>query len=197
MAGTVVLLDADTVAGWRRSHRRSVSCTTPSRIRSQHPDVTVAAVATPRSMALPADEQPAFEQDIVTRAVCALRPGPATAPTAGCWRWSSGHGGTRERVLVVTDRALGGVPVVGHPRRGHFRFDPTERRCGDVTPSNLAPDVAVTALATTLSHRHRAHPGPLDPDPDDGTSPAMNSRNGRDTYEPQISVHWLDTAGTQ
>ena len=71
MTGTVVLLDADTVAGWRRA--------TPSLqqlhaavadLRRQHPSVTVAVVADPSiKWALPEAEQDAFEKDIVTRAV--------------------------------------------------------------------------------------------------------------------------------
>ncbi len=139
MAGTVVLLDADTVAGWRRVapslgqlHHAIAD------LRSQHPDVTVAVVADASiKWALPADEQPAFEQDIVTRAVvCA--PAGTRDGTYG-WMLAVVERARRDagRVLVVTDRALGGVPVVRLTHaEGHFRFDLDGATVRDVTPSN-------------------------------------------------------------
>ena len=120
------MTDADTVAGWRRVapslgqlHHAIAD------LRSQHPDVTVAVVADASiKWALPADEQPAFEQDIVTRAVvCA--PAGTRDGTYG-WMLAVVERARRdaERVLVVTDRALGGVSVVRLTHaEGHFRFD--------------------------------------------------------------------------
>lgn len=126
MTGTVVLLDADTVAGWRRA--------TPSLqqlhaavadLRRQHPSVTVAVVADPSiKWALPEAEQDAFEKDIVTRAVvCA--PAGTRDGTHG-WLVAVAERARRhaERVLVVTDRAVGGLPIVRLTRPdGHFHFD--------------------------------------------------------------------------
>lgn len=139
MTGTVVLLDADTVAGWRRPapslgqlHRAVVD------LRTQHPEVTVAVVADASiKWALPAEEQPAFEQDIVTRAVvCA--PAGTRDGTYG-WMLAVVDRARRdaERVLAVTDRALSGVPVVRLTQvDGRFRFDLEGAACVDVKPSN-------------------------------------------------------------
>lgn len=139
MAGTVVLLDADTVAGWRRA--------TPSLqqlhraigdLRSQHPDVTVAVVADASiKWALPAEEQPAFEHDIVTRAVvCA--PAGTRDGTYG-WMLAVVERARRDadRVVAVTDRALTGVPVVRLTQVDRrFRFDLAGAAVVDVKPSN-------------------------------------------------------------
>lgn len=124
--GTVVLLDADTVAGWRRSTPSLAQLHAAVRdLRSQHPDVTVAVVADPSiKWALPEGEQAAFEQDVVTRAVvCA--PAGARDGTHG-WLVAVAERARRhaERVLVVTDRAVEGLPIVGlSVRDGRFRFD--------------------------------------------------------------------------
>lgn len=139
MAETVVLLDADTVAGWRRIapsldqlHRAIAD------LRSQHPDVTVAVVADASiKWALPAEEQAAFEQDIVTRAVvCA--PAGTRDGTYG-WMLAVVARARRDadRVLAVTDRALTGVPVVRLTQMdGHFRFDLDGAAVVDVKPTN-------------------------------------------------------------
>ena len=139
MAGTVVLLDADTVAGWRRPapslqqlHRAIDD------LRSQHPEVTVAVVADASiKWALPAAEQPAFEQDIVTRAVVCAPAGTRD----GTYGWMQAVVDTArrdaERVLAVTDRALTGVPVVRLTQvEGHFRFDLEGATVVDVKPTN-------------------------------------------------------------
>lgn len=123
---TVVLLDADTVAGWRlpapslaQLHRAVDD------LRREHPDVTVAVVADPSiKWALPTGEQEAFESDIVTRrVVCApagTRDGTHGWITAVADRVRA-DGGTP---LVVTDRAIPGVPVVRLRNvGGHFAFD--------------------------------------------------------------------------
>lgn len=123
---TVVLLDADTVAGWRlpapslaQLHRAVDD------LRREHPDVTVAVVADPSiKWALPTGEQEAFESDIVTRrVVCApagTRDGTHGWITAVADRVRA-DGGTP---LVVTDRAIPGVSVVRLRNvGGHFAFD--------------------------------------------------------------------------
>lgn len=139
MSKTVVLLDADTVAGWRRTKpslaqlHRAIDD-----LRTQHPGVTVAVVADASiKWALPAEEQPAFETDIVTRAVvCA--PAGTRDGTYG-WMLAVVERARRDadRVLVVTDRALAGVPVVRLTQLdGHFRFDLEGAAVVDVKPTN-------------------------------------------------------------
>lgn len=139
MSRTVVLLDADTVAGWRRPKpsleqlHRAISD-----MRTQHPDVVVAVLADASiKWALPPEEQPAFETDIVTRAVvCA--PAGTKDGTYG-WLLAVVERARRdsERVLAVTDRALSGVPVVRLTQvDGHFRFDLDGAATVDVKPGN-------------------------------------------------------------
>ena len=135
----MVLLDADTVAGWRRPKpsleqlHRAISD-----MRTQHPDVVVAVLADASiKWALPPEEQPAFETDIVTRAVvCA--PAGTKDGTYG-WILAVVERARRdsERVLAVTDRALSGVPVVRLTQvDGHFRFDLDGAATVDVKPGN-------------------------------------------------------------
>jgi len=135
----VVLLDADTVAGWRRPKpsleqlHRAISD-----LRTQHPDVVVAVLADASiKWALPPEEQPAFETDIVTRAVvCA--PAGTKDGTYG-WLLAVVERARRDsdRVLAVTDRALSGVPVVRLTQvDGHFRFDLDGAATVDVKPGN-------------------------------------------------------------
>ena len=126
MQPTVVLLDADTVAGWRRvtpsldQLHRAVSD-----LQAQHPDVSVAVVADPSiKWALPDDEQDRFESDIVTRAVvCA----PAGTRSGGRgWLLAVAERVRRngQTALAVTDQALAGIRVVRITSvEGHFRFD--------------------------------------------------------------------------
>ena len=139
MAETVVLLDADTVAGWRRiapsleQLHRAIGD-----LRTQHPEVTIAVVADASiKWALPSQEQAAFEHDIVTRAVvCA--PAGTRDGTYG-WMLAVVDRARRdaERVLAVTDRALTGVPVVRLTQvDGHFRFDLDGASVVDVKPGN-------------------------------------------------------------
>jgi hypothetical protein len=126
MVRTVVLLDADTVAGWRRS--------TPSLaqlhqavddLRRAHPDVAVAVVADPSlKWALADAEQDRFEADIVGReVVCA----PA-GTIGGLDTWVAAVvakvRAAGDTALVVTDRAVAGVPVVRlGTLDGRFTFD--------------------------------------------------------------------------
>lgn len=123
---TLVLLDADTVAGWRRARpslaqlRRATS----DLIR-QYPGVKVAVVADPSiKWALEDSEHDAFEDAIVERSVvCA--PAGASEGTDG-WVAAVVDRARRngEKVAIVTDRAIGGVPVarLGHADGG-FTFD--------------------------------------------------------------------------
>ncbi len=113
---TTVLLDADTVAGWRR--------TAPS-LAQLHPDVTVAVVADPSlKWALPDEEQAAFEEDIVGRAVVCAPAG--TRDGTNAWLTAVAEAATAhaDRVVVVTDRALPYLPIARLSRVGErFSFD--------------------------------------------------------------------------
>lgn len=137
MTATVVLLDADTVAGWRRATPSIVQLHRAiDDLRDQHPDVVVAVVADASiKWALPADEQTAFEHDIVTRAVvCA--PAGTRDGTYG-WLLAVVERARRDAgtVVAVTDRALSGVPVVRLTQcDGHFSYDLAGARTVDVQP---------------------------------------------------------------
>lgn len=111
--GTLLLLDADTLAGWRR--------VTPSLAQLHHavlhlersrPDDRVAVIADPSlKFALPADEQTRFDADIVGGVVVCTPAGAvdgthgflaAVAQRAAAQGWD---------VLAVSDRAVAGVPL--------------------------------------------------------------------------------------
>lgn len=139
MTGTVVLLDADTVAGWRRATPSLVQLhRAVADLRAQHPGVTVAVVADASiKWALPPKEQAAFETDIVTRAVVCAPAG--TKEGSYGWMLAVVERARRDhdRVLAVTDRALTGVPVVRLTNvEGHFSFDLDGASVIDVKPSN-------------------------------------------------------------
>jgi hypothetical protein len=126
MVRTVVLLDADTVAGWRRA--------TPSLaqlhqavadLQQAHPQVAVSVVADPSlKWALADAEQERFESDIVERSVVCAPAGTVGGLDAWVAAVVAKVRDRGEQALVVTDRAVGGVPVVrlGH-RDGRFTFD--------------------------------------------------------------------------
>jgi hypothetical protein len=123
---TVVLLDADTVAGWRlpapsltQLHRAAED------LRRAHPDVAVAVVADPAlKWALPEADQDAFERDIVSRAVVCAPAGTRDGTHGWMAAVAEAARANGDRVLVVTDRAIGGVPVVRLTRRDEtFCFD--------------------------------------------------------------------------
>jgi hypothetical protein len=111
--GTLLLLDADTLAGWRRS--------TPSLAQLHHavlhlerarPDDQVAVIADPSlKFSLPADEQARFDADIVGGVVVCTPAGAvdgthgflaAVAERASHQGWD---------VLAVSDKAVAGVPL--------------------------------------------------------------------------------------
>lgn len=123
---TLVLLDADTVAGWRRTKpslhqlRRATGD-----LIAQHPGVKVAVVADPAiKWALDATEQDAFEEAIVDRSVVCAPAG--TIDGTDGWVQAVVDRARRngEKVVIVTDRAIRGVPVarLGHADGG-FSFD--------------------------------------------------------------------------
>jgi len=123
---TLVLLDADTVAGWRRA-RPSLSQLTQATadLVNQHPGVKVAVVADPSiKWALADDEQDAFEEAIVDRSVVCAPAG--TSNGADGWVAAIVDRARRngENVVIVTDRAVTGVPVARLGRTGTtFSFD--------------------------------------------------------------------------
>lgn len=123
---TLVLLDADTVAGWRLAKpslsqlRRATAD-----LVAQHPGVKVAVVADPSiKWALADEEQAAFEEAIVDRSVVCAPAG--TSDGTDGWVAAIVDRARRngERVVIVTDRAVTGVPVarLGHADGG-FSFD--------------------------------------------------------------------------
>lgn len=126
MSRTVVLLDADTVAGWRRVAPSLAQLHAAVRdLRAQHPDVVVAVVADPSiKWALPAEEQDAFERDIVSRAVVCAPAGTRDGTHGWLLAVAARATDSADRVLVVTDRAIGGLSIVRlSTEGGHFRFD--------------------------------------------------------------------------
>ncbi len=123
---TVVLLDADTVAGWRRSspslgqlHEAKAD------LVHEHPEVQVAVVADPAiKWALPDDQQDAFERSIVNRDIVCAPAGTIGGVDAWVGAIATKVRSNGDRVVVVTDRAVGGVPVARLHREGsRFHFD--------------------------------------------------------------------------
>lgn len=127
--GTLLLLDADTLAGWRRP--------TPSLAQLHHallhlerarPDDRVAVIADPSlKFALPAEEQARFEADIVGGVLVCTPAGAvdgthgfldAVAARAAAQGWD---------VLAVSDRALPGVPLarLRCDEAGRWTVEPT------------------------------------------------------------------------
>ena len=122
----VVLLDADTVAGWRRTapslqqlHRARAD------LVAEHPDVRVAVVADPAiKWALAASEQEAFERDIVNRQIVCAPAGTVDGPDGWVRAVVDQVRANGDDVVIVTDRAVGGVPVARlRFERGRFSFD--------------------------------------------------------------------------
>ncbi|MEZ5237966.1 MAG: hypothetical protein R2716_03105 [Microthrixaceae bacterium] len=109
---TLVLLGADTVAGWRqaRPSLAQLGRATSDLIR-QYPGVKVAVVADPSiKWALEDSEHDAFEGAIVERSVVCAPQGPRRERRlGGCGRGPRAYNG--EKVAIVTDQAIGGVPV--------------------------------------------------------------------------------------
>jgi len=137
MTATVVLLDADTVAGWRRAAPSLAQLHGAiADLHTQHPDVVVAVVADASiKWALPAAEQPAFEQDIVTRTVVCAPAGTRDGTYGWLLAVADRARQDADRVLAVTDRAVTGLPVVRLTMLdGHFRFDLAGAKVVDVRP---------------------------------------------------------------
>jgi hypothetical protein len=110
---TLLLLDADTLAGWRRP--------SPSLAQLHHallhverarPDDRVAVIADPSlKFALPADEQGRFEADVVG-GVLVCTPAGAVDGTHGFLAAVAGRATEQGwEVLAVSDRAVPGVPL--------------------------------------------------------------------------------------
>lgn len=123
---TMVLLDADTVAGWRRAKPSLDQLRlATTHLREQHPEVKVAVVADPAiKWALDASEHDAFEEAIVGRAVVCAPAGTIDGTDGWVNAILERARGNGETVVMVTDRAIGGVPVarLGHSG-GRFNFD--------------------------------------------------------------------------
>jgi hypothetical protein len=123
---TIVLLDADTVAGWRRPSPSLAQLHHARRdLVTEHPHVRVAVVADPSiKWALPEEEQDAFERDIVARDVVCAPAGTSDGSDGWVRAIVSKVRANGDRAVIVTDRAVAGVPVARLSREGdRFRFD--------------------------------------------------------------------------
>lgn len=142
---TVVLLDADTVAGWRRSSPSLAQLHHARRdLEAEHPDVHVAVVADPSiKWALPETEQDAFERDIVARDVVCAPAGTSDGSDGWVQAIVSKVRANGDRAVIVTDRAVSGIPVARLRREG-------DRFCFD-----LAGATEVEARATPQWRRRR------------------------------------------
>ncbi len=123
---TLVLLDADTVAGWRRTKPSLAQLKRATLdLINQHPGVKVAVVADPSiKWALDDDEQDAFEEAIVERSVVCAPAGTTNGTDGWVAAIVQRARNNGEQVVLVTDRAVAGVPIarLGHGESG-FSFD--------------------------------------------------------------------------
>lgn len=123
---TMVLLDADTVAGWRRAKPSLEQLRLATRhLCEQHPDVKVAVVADPSiKWALDVSEHDAFEDAIVARNIVCAPAGTIDGTDGWVGAILDKARSNGESVVMVTDRAVAGVPVarLGHAG-GRFSFD--------------------------------------------------------------------------
>ena len=111
--GTLLLLDADTLAGWRRPapslaqlHHALLH------LERAHPDDRVAVIADPSmKFALTAEEQSRFDADIVG-GVLVCTPAGAVDGTHGFLAAVAAQAQAQGwEVLAVSDRAVAGVPL--------------------------------------------------------------------------------------
>ncbi len=111
--GTLLLLDADTLAGWRRSapslaqlHHALLH------LERAHPDDTLAVIADPAlKFSLHGEEQRVFESDIVG-GVLVCTPAGATEGTRGFLAAVADRARDQGwEVLAVSDKAVPGVPL--------------------------------------------------------------------------------------
>lgn len=123
MTRPLVIVDADTLAGWRRPSASLAQLRGAlADLRAQAPEVPLAVIADPSlKWALPAEEQEAIEEDIVSRSLL-------LSPAGG----QGGHLGFIARVVeraehldfapvVLTDQVIPGVQL-GRVRREGTRW---------------------------------------------------------------------------
>jgi hypothetical protein len=125
-APTLVLLDADTVAGWRRAEP-SLEQLRRARadLVAEHSDLRVAVLADPAiKWALPESEHDDFERAIVARDLVCAPAGTRDGHDGWVAAVIAQARANGETVVMVTDRALAGVPVARlRFEGGRFRFD--------------------------------------------------------------------------
>lgn len=149
--GTLLLLDADTLAGWRRA--------APSLAQLHHallhlerarPDDRMAVIADPSmKWSLSADEQTRFDADIVG-GVLVCTPAGAVDGTHGFLAAVAGK--AREQgwdVLAVSDRAVAGVPLA------RLRCDDAGRWTIEDTGTTVTTDRARAASSAKRPVRRR------------------------------------------
>jgi hypothetical protein len=149
---TLVLVDAGTVAGFRRS--------TPSltqlhqaivHLHCQHPDVWVAVIADPSlKWDLDASEQNLFEGDIVAGAVVCAPAGAVDGTHGFISRAAEQAGRADLSVVAVTDKAVAGVAL------GQVRTD-SGRWLWDLEGGRTV-DEAESANARQPERRRRRRP---------------------------------------
>jgi hypothetical protein len=149
--GTLLLLDADTLAGWRRS--------SPSLAQLHHallhverarPDDSVAVIADPSlKFALTVEEQTRFEADIVG-GVLVCTPAGAVEGTNGFIAAVAGRATAQGwDVLAVSDRAVPGVPLA------RLRCDDAGRWDVEATGTTIDAERARAAGANRPARRRR------------------------------------------
>ena len=141
----VVIVDADTVAGWRRVTPSFEQLTAAvGDLRAQAPGATVAIVGDPAlKWALSTEDQRLLDEEINHQRIVLAPAGTRGGHVgfiAAAVRRGAGDGAT---VVVVTDRAIPDCPIARLRREGtRFVFD-------------LANAAATTATPTTQVHHRR------------------------------------------
>ena len=149
--GTLLLLDADTLAGWRRP--------APSLAQLHHavlhlerarPDDRVAVIADPSlKFALGPEEQPRFEADIVG-GVLTCTPAGAVEGTHGFLAAVAARAAEQGwDVLAVSDKAVPGVPL------GRLRCDDAGRWTVEATGTTVDAERAKQAGSSARPVRRR------------------------------------------
>jgi hypothetical protein len=149
--GTLLLLDADTLAGWRRA--------APSLAQLHHavlhlersrPADRVAVIADPSlKFALGSEEQPRFDADIVG-GVLVCTPAGAVEGTHGFIAAVAARATDQGwEVLAVSDRAVPGVPL------GRLRCDDAGRWSVEATGTTLDAATARKAASGSRPVRRR------------------------------------------
>lgn len=153
--GTLLLLDADTLAGWRRpSPSLAQLHHAVLHLERAHPGDRLAVIADPSlKFSLGSEEQPRFEADIVG-GVLVCTPAGAVEGTHGFLAAVAARAAAQGwDVLAVCDKAVPGVPL------GRLRCDDAGRWTVEATGTTVDAERARKAgSATRPVRRRRARP---------------------------------------